>query len=99
MGISMTFSSRFCRNTLGEVKSQNIWTEIVKSDLTCWNPSQAVADNARVDQAADISELIRSVGPYRWTGICDVDMGSGLVSNIVWSGPSGPEFSTFWVYS
>lgn len=50
---------------------------------------------SRVHQAAEIAELIRSLGPYRWTGIYDVDMGSGLVSNIAWSGPSGPEFPTF----
>jgi L-methionine (R)-S-oxide reductase len=62
--------------------------------------SQAILASLRCDkprayQAADIAELIRSVGPYRWTGLYDVDLGAGLVSVIAWSGPSGPEFPVF----
>jgi putative methionine-R-sulfoxide reductase with GAF domain len=53
------------------------------------------ADTPRVDKAALISELIRSYGPYRWTGIYDVDLVAGVVSNIAWSGPSPPEFPVF----
>jgi putative methionine-R-sulfoxide reductase with GAF domain len=53
------------------------------------------ASNPREDKAAAISELIRSFGPYRWTGIYDVDVRSGLVRNIASSGPSGPEFPVF----
>lgn len=49
----------------------------------------------RAIRAAEIAELIRSLGPYRWTGLYDVNLRSGLVSNIAWSGPSGPEFPVF----
>ena len=52
-------------------------------------------EKTRKDKAREISELIRSFGPYRWTGIYDVDASSGLVCNIAWSGPSGPEFPVF----
>ncbi|MBV9502755.1 MAG: GAF domain-containing protein [Acidobacteriaceae bacterium] len=48
-----------------------------------------------MEKAAAILDLIRSHGPYRWTGIFDVDAGSGVASNIGWSGPSAPEFPVF----
>jgi len=53
------------------------------------------SDKSRAVQAAEIAKRIRSAGPYRWAGLYDVDMEAGLVSNIAWSGPSGPEFPVF----
>jgi GAF domain-containing protein len=50
---------------------------------------------SRAEQAAEIAERIRAAGPYRWTGLYDVDLEGGTVSNIAWSGPSGPEFPVF----
>jgi GAF domain-containing protein len=49
----------------------------------------------RVSIARSIAEAIRTHGQYRWTGIYDVDMERGLVSNVAWSGPSAPEHPTF----
>jgi L-methionine (R)-S-oxide reductase len=49
----------------------------------------------REHKAAAICDVVRSFGPYRWTGIYDVDERSGVVSNIAWSGPSAPEFPVF----
>jgi L-methionine (R)-S-oxide reductase len=49
----------------------------------------------RVSIARSVAEAIRNHGRYRWTGIYDVDMGRGLVSNVAWSGPSAPEYPTF----
>ena len=50
---------------------------------------------SRTDKAATIAEIIRIDGSYRWIGIYDVDVTEGIVSNIAWSGPSGPEFPVF----
>jgi L-methionine (R)-S-oxide reductase len=49
----------------------------------------------RVTIARSIAEAIRNHGQYRWTGIYDVDMARGLVSNVAWSGPSAPEYVSF----
>jgi len=49
----------------------------------------------RVAIARSVAEAIRNHGQYRWTGIYDVDIDRGLVSNVAWSGPSAPEFLTF----
>ncbi len=49
----------------------------------------------RAEKAAAIAEAIRLHGSYRWAGIYDVDLTSGIVSNIAWSGPSAPEFPVF----
>jgi putative methionine-R-sulfoxide reductase with GAF domain len=45
--------------------------------------------------ARSVAEEIRNHGPYRWTGIYDVDMERGLVCNVAWSGPSAPQYLTF----
>jgi putative methionine-R-sulfoxide reductase with GAF domain len=52
-------------------------------------------DSDRVSIARGIAEAIRRAGPYRWTGIYDVDIERGVVSNVAWSGPSAPEYPTF----
>jgi L-methionine (R)-S-oxide reductase len=49
----------------------------------------------RVSIARSVAEAIRNHGQYRWTGIYDVDIERGLVSNVAWSGPSAPECPTF----
>ena len=55
-----------------------------------------LAQNAdRLSIARSVAEAIRNHGQYRWTGIYDVDMERGLVSNVAWSGPSAPEYPTF----
>jgi L-methionine (R)-S-oxide reductase len=42
-----------------------------------------------------VAALIKENGNHRWVGLYDVDHASGLVSNIVWSGPGAPQFRTF----
>src|SRR5437879_10581016 len=49
----------------------------------------------RVATFQDIAELLRSSGSYRWVGLYDVDHAAGVVKNIVWSGPSAPEYPMF----
>jgi putative methionine-R-sulfoxide reductase with GAF domain len=55
-----------------------------------------LAKNAdRASIARSVAEAIRNHGQYRWTGIYDVDIERGLVSNVAWSGPNAPEYPTF----
>lgn len=49
----------------------------------------------RSSKAKAIAETIRAAGGYRWTGIYDVDIPNGLVSNVAWSGSGAPEHPTF----
>jgi GAF domain-containing protein len=49
----------------------------------------------RAAKAKLIAEAIRLGGAYRWVGLYDVDHARALVSNIAWSGPSAPAYSTF----
>ena len=49
----------------------------------------------RTSTAKAIAEAIRAAGPYRWTGIYDVDLKTGVVSNIAWSGSGAPAYPTF----
>ena len=49
----------------------------------------------RTSTAQAIAEAIRAAGPYRWTGIYDVDLKKGVVSNIAWSGSGAPAYPTF----
>jgi|SRR5215472_2991238 len=49
----------------------------------------------RPSRAKAIAEAIRAAGPYRWTGIYDVDAQKGLVSNVAWSGAGAPQHPTF----
>ena len=49
----------------------------------------------RNSTAKAIAEALRAAGPYRWTGIYDVDLEKGVVSNIAWSGPGAPAYPTF----
>lgn len=47
------------------------------------------------DKAARIAEEIRNAGSWRWVGLYKVKSQSGVVTNIAWSGPSGPAYSSF----
>src|SRR5215471_17296533 len=49
----------------------------------------------RLDVAARFAEAICAAGPYRWTGIYDVDLQKGVVSNIAWSGAGAPAHPVF----
>lgn len=49
----------------------------------------------RVAKARRIAEIIREAGPYRWVSIYDVNVRSGVVSNIAWSGPNAPAYPVF----
>lgn len=49
----------------------------------------------RTTTARAIAEAIRAAGAYRWTGIYDVDLKNGVVSNIAWSGSGAPAYPTF----
>jgi L-methionine (R)-S-oxide reductase len=58
--------------------------------------SKLLAQNDdRVSKARAAAEAIRKAGAYRWTGLYDVDVLSGVVSNIAWSGPTAPEHLSF----
>jgi L-methionine (R)-S-oxide reductase len=48
-----------------------------------------------ITKAKRISEVIRKAGAYRWVGIYDVNVRSGTVSNIAWSGPNAPAYPVF----
>lgn len=52
-------------------------------------------ESDRVSIAKRIAEAIRGAGPYRWTGIYDVNIERGVVSTVAWSSPSAPEHPTF----
>ncbi len=52
-------------------------------------------DADRAIKATRITRALRAIGPYRWVGIYDVDLQSGMVSNIAWDGPNAPAYPTF----
>ena len=49
----------------------------------------------RVATLQRVAELIKNARGYRWVGLYDVDHAAGVVKNIVWSGPSAPEYPMF----
>ena len=49
----------------------------------------------RITTAKRIAEEIRKAGAYHWVGIYDVNIRSGTVANIAWSGPNAPAYPTF----
>jgi putative methionine-R-sulfoxide reductase with GAF domain len=49
----------------------------------------------RVTSLQEIANHIRTYGSYRWVGLYDVNHRSGVVTNLVWSGPSAPAYPTF----
>ena len=49
----------------------------------------------RITTAKRIAEEIRKAGAYRWVGIYDVNIRSGTVANIAWSGPNAPAYPIF----
>ena len=48
-----------------------------------------------VETLQQIAGMLRAAGNYRWVGLYDVDNGRGLISNLVWDGPSPPEYPEF----
>jgi putative methionine-R-sulfoxide reductase with GAF domain len=52
-------------------------------------------DGDRAERLKLLADLLRERGGHRWVGLYDVDGPSGLVRNIVWSGPGAPEYPTF----
>jgi L-methionine (R)-S-oxide reductase len=52
-------------------------------------------DLDRISTAKLIADAIRNAGQYRWTGLYDVDLQRGVVSNLAWSGPGPPEYPVF----
>ena len=52
-------------------------------------------EGGRTTTARAIADAIRAAGAYRWTGIYDVDLQQGVVSNIAWSGSGPPAYPTF----
>jgi putative methionine-R-sulfoxide reductase with GAF domain len=52
-------------------------------------------DLDRISTAKLIADAIRNAGQYRWTGLYDVDIQRGVVSNLAWSGPGPPEYPAF----
>jgi putative methionine-R-sulfoxide reductase with GAF domain len=49
----------------------------------------------RITTAKRIAEEIRKAGAYHWVGIYDVNIRSGTVANIAWSGPNAPAYPIF----
>lgn len=55
----------------------------------------AAREGDRSARAKAIAEAICAAGPYTWTGINDVDVKKGFVSNVAWSGSGAPQYPTF----
>jgi L-methionine (R)-S-oxide reductase len=51
---------------------------------------QLAQEEDRASTAKGIAEAIRASGHYRWVGIYQVNLDTGVVSNIGWSGPGPP---------
>ena len=58
---------------------------------------RAIASSAkpRLDALQAGADAIRGAGGYRWLGLYDVLRETGLVTNLVYSGPGAPEYPTF----
>jgi L-methionine (R)-S-oxide reductase len=52
-------------------------------------------NRGRVVSLKEIAGRMRSFGGYRWVGLYDVDHNAGVVTNIVWNGPSAPQYQSF----
>ena len=68
---------------------------MTKNQLLDAVPLILALDLDREDRAMRVAEVIRASGPYRWVGIYDVNIETGMVSNIAWSGPGPPAYPTF----
>src|SRR5262249_15312412 len=58
---------------------------------------RAIASSAspRLEALQAAADAIRSAGGYRWVGLYDVLRETGLVTNLVYSGPGAPDYPTF----
>jgi GAF domain-containing protein len=52
----------------------------------------------RAAALAEVADILRRSGNYRWVGLYDVDLELGRVSVIVWSGPGAPAYPTFSIF-
>ena len=50
---------------------------------------------SRVVLLQAVADTIRHIGDYRWVGLYDIDLGAGVVRNVVFSGPGAPEYPQF----
>jgi GAF domain-containing protein len=57
--------------------------------------SMVSSSQHRIASLQEIANHIKVYGSYRWVGLYDVDHRSGLVTNIVWSGPGAPAYPVF----
>lgn len=48
---------------------------------------------ARTEKVADIAQIIRAAGEYRWVGIYDVS--SNEIAAVAWTGPDAPAYPRF----
>jgi L-methionine (R)-S-oxide reductase len=90
--------SRGRRGTLGIAQNAQSWfVKLKMADSFLLEKISALLrkDLPRATKVQAIAEAIRIEGSYRWTGIYDVDMSAGTVSNVAWSGPAAPEYPTF----
>jgi GAF domain-containing protein len=49
----------------------------------------------RIDRLREVAATLGQSGGYRWVGLYEVDADRGEVRNVVWDGPSAPEYPTF----
>jgi L-methionine (R)-S-oxide reductase len=99
------------RGSRGEIELYNcaIWACASRNKAVCYTSrmdarrAKLLSDLAgilsenrgRVVSLKEIAGRIRTFGGYRWVGLYDVDHKAGVVTNIVWSGPSAPEYPSF----
>ncbi len=50
---------------------------------------------SRLNRLQKAASLLRESTGYRWVGLYDVDLTRGEVRNLVWEGPTAPEYPTF----
>jgi GAF domain-containing protein len=55
----------------------------------------ATQNSDRIGSLQQIADLIRRSFNYRWVGLYDVTHATRIVSNVVFSGPSAPEYPSF----
>jgi putative methionine-R-sulfoxide reductase with GAF domain/GNAT superfamily N-acetyltransferase len=77
-------------------KTQHVYTKVVESRVEQRLAElQRLADGAgtRSDKAREAARLIRDLGAYRWTGLCDVSHTE--IAVIAWDGPEAPTYPRF----
>lgn len=67
----------------------------IRNSLLSVLKSQASGGGARIEALQKIAAAIRQSGGYRWVGLYDVNHDRAVVTNLVWDGPSAPEYPEF----